>query len=463
MMVMKRRDFIKTIIGGGLTLSTGAWPLLSNAAGASGSVLVNLTLLGGPDFRHLFPPAFSSNSQSYGYRYWKARAGAHGLSDVATAWLQRWQNDYDPVISGGTNFGILKKCGWLKSMWEQGNVAILNNIVGAQTRDHVHAQMVLDQANVRSGPLDIERSGYGGRLAAAAGGNVVSLTAYPRRFCYGPDPLNPQGHKNHNLMDMANTRDAGFYRAIPGQALGVQATMARSLETYYAALNREMPKSSNYRRFVDMYALRQVGDAVTDRLKGLPIPPAIAAFYRSSGPTLSNPYFGAQLRNLYDALACQDLLKMKVASLELPGWDSHRSQKGMIEPLFMDLFGTDKAFDTLYKLLPADTKANLVFVIAGEFGRQLRANGDGGTDHGRGTSVLVIGNPVRGGLYGEMFPESELEILHKPSPDIAGLTEYDHAFAPIVDWLAPGKGLSVFPNMGNALREPGVDFFRLFA
>lgn len=461
---MHRRAFLKTVMG----CAGGAMGLMakssdSYAVGVTKKTVVNVTLEGGPDFRHLFTPPYDSNPQSFGFQYWKARANSHAISDTTSVLQQRWGNDYFHVAHGGVEFGILKKCTWLKTMWDQGNVAILNNVVGAQTRDHVHAQLVLDQANVRSGPLDTERSGWGGRLAAVAGGNVVSLTAHPRRFCYGPNPLNVNAYLNRNLIDMADTRNAGFYRP-PGGMLdkSAEVVMTRSLEAYYAAKTSEMPAKSVYRRFIDMYGLRSLGDAVTERLRSVPVPSPIALLYQNSTAALSDRYFAYQIRNLYDSLICQDILDMRVVSLELPGWDTHRNQKARIEPLFTDMFGANKAMDTVYKLIPSDIQENLVFVIAGEFGRQLKANGDGGTDHGRGTSVLVIGKSVRGGLYGDMFPESELDALQEPSPDITGRTEYDHAFGPIVDWLAPGKALSVFPNTATAIHESGVDFYRLF-
>lgn len=48
----------------------------------------------------------------------------------------------------------------------------------------------------------------------------------------------------------------------------------------------------------------------------------------------------------------------------------------------------------------------------------LRANGDCGADHGRGNYSIPAGRGVNGGVYGEMFPASEIS-------GIAGRTRFD--------------------------------------
>ncbi len=116
-------------------------------------------------------------------------------------------------------------------------------------------------------------------------------------------------------------------------------------------------------------------------------------------------------------------------------------------------FGTGGGLDTLFSSLDASVAENLVILISGEFGRQLSANGDGGTDHGRGNSMLVIGDPVVGGLYGDLFPESELARFDEPSSDIEGLTSMEHVFGAVwgclglfVTGCKPGLAVSCFPT-----------------
>ena len=44
-----------------------------------------------------------------------------------------------------------------------------------------------------------------------------------------------------------------------------------------------------------------------------------------------------------------------------------------------------------------DTLKDTVIVVVSEFGRTLRQNGNGGTDHGRGNVMWLMGGPVAGG------------------------------------------------------------------
>lgn len=77
----------------------------------------------------------------------------------------------------------------------------------------------------------------------------------------------------------------------------------------------------------------------------------------------------------------------------------------------------------------------MVMLIAGEFGRQLTANGHRGTDHGRGDHMFVIGPTVSGDLYGDIFPAAEIERYDQPSAPIEGLTSIERLFGIIVDWM----------------------------
>ena len=101
----------------------------------------------------------------------------------------------------------------------------------------------------------------------------------------------------------------------------------------------------------------------------------------------------------------------------------------------------------------------MIILISGEFGRQLAANGNQGTDHGRGNNMIVVGPSIKGGLYGEMFPESEIEKYDQPGADIDGLTSIERLFGSIADWMQPGSSNIVFPAIEESDLEPGVDFF----
>jgi len=457
---MKRRAFIKALAAS-IVYTGGGLPALGRVAQASSfptldnRVLINMMLSGGPDFRHLFPPPFDSNPDSYGYRYWQARAGAHSIAESSSAYQARWENDYLHASDGQTKFGILAKCGWLKRMWDAGNVAVISNTVGGTTRNHPHCELIMNQGNLSSSPTDSERSGWGGSLAFYSGGNVLSLTRAPRPFAYGPDLSDPDQHDNQNLISMRNTRQLALYRADDVPPHWPKAHITRSLRSYYEALGQDASLNSAYDRFVEHNrALREFGEAIEDRLSTVPLPDSVTALMEGG---LTQSYLGEQIRNLFDSFICSDILTPSTVSMQLGGWDTHRTQREVIEPKLEDLFGDGKAMDVLYQELPDDVRDNAVFLFGGEFGRQLRANGDNGTDHGSGSTILVIGNAVQGAVYGEMFPEEELARLDAPGSEITGLTTIDSVYSQICEWVQPGTSELVFPDRTLSMIEVGIN------
>ncbi|MDH3646236.1 MAG: DUF1501 domain-containing protein [Gammaproteobacteria bacterium] len=468
---MNRRDFLRNTLATTALYSAGGLPGISNLAAANGfapinsRMLVNIMLDGGPDFRHLFAPAFDADTLSFGHRYWEANNTAHSIDGNANAWEQRWNQDYNPVGSAGYEFGILNNSGWLQSMWDAGNVAIVSNVFGSSSRDHAESKLIMDQGNRSSGQANSLRSGWGGRLAAACDTNVVAVTRTPRPFCYGPHPDDPENRSGQWLIPAQDVRDMRLFEASPDDSpRWSRPVITRSLRSYYAVASNELPSDSVYRRFANMERqLREIGEPLDVRMQNVPIPAEIAALYNDVQPALENSYFGEQIRNLHDSIAANDIFDMRIASLEYTGFDTHEGQRDGLETRLNDLFGTGKALDALWQNLPADARANTVFVLAGEFGRQIRSNGDAGTDHGEGTYVLLIGEGVNGGVYGDMYPESELSRLDDPSPQIAGQTAIDHVFGAVCDWMQPGSGSVVFPDRISAPIESGLNLAGLFA
>ncbi len=474
---MKRRDFFKTAIASGLACGLPgikhglAKPLPEAIVPDLGHrVLVFIKLAGGPDLRHLMPPPYDADPSSYGYQYWQAKAAAHGLdkNDPAT-WQQRWENDYTAFTSGETSLGILNQADWLQSMWNDGHVAVVNNMVGGVSRNHAHCQLIMDQGRIETTTTDVQRPGWGGRLAQFSNKKVISLTHTPRDFCFGADPGNPNKRTDEPLISIADSRNIALYHPTAGDELSGSGRIARSLQSYYAAKRNELPTNSHYRQFINHEAkAREFGDQISSHLASEQIPDAILNLYAGEN-RLNSPYFGKQIRNLRDSLVLSDLLDYNVVSMEYNGWDSHKSQKDSIEPKLHDLFGAGRGLDTLYQQLPESVSDQLIFVIAGEFGRQIKANGDNGCDHGKGNSMLVIGKQVNGvatdktsRAHGDMFPLAELDRLSESSPDIDGLTEIDHLFGEICDAISPGAGNHVFPTRAARALEADVDLSGLF-
>lgn len=76
---------------------------------------------------------------------------------------------------------------------------------------------------------------------------------------------------------------------------------------------------------------------------------------------------------------------VRTITIDIGGWDSHFDQRTMLEK---SVGGLDAALSQFAKaVLPG---GNVTIVVQSEFGRTARENGTGGTDHGRGTVMMVL-------------------------------------------------------------------------
>ncbi len=84
----------------------------------------------------------------------------------------------------------------------------------------------------------------------------------------------------------------------------------------------------------------------------------------------------------------------RIASFSINGWDTHNRQDRAIKGALSRLSDT---ILTLKQRLGADVWQKTSIVAMTEFGRTVRLNGTGGTDHGTGGAMVLAGGAIRGG------------------------------------------------------------------
>lgn len=93
--------------------------------------------------------------------------------------------------------------------------------------------------------------------------------------------------------------------------------------------------------------------------------------------------------------------KIQMAFVALGGWDTHIRQGGATGQLAGRLSPLAVGLATLAERLGPMFDDTTVVVMS-EFGRTARENGNGGTDHGRGNAMWIMGGRVAGGkVYGD--------------------------------------------------------------
>ncbi len=139
-------------------------------------------------------------------------------------------------------------------------------------------------------------------------------------------------------------------------------------------------------------------------------------------------------------------LGLRVATVDYGGWDTHANQAGDFAGLLGDLSRTLMAF--WRDLGPRQQDVSVV--IQSEFGRRLRSNASGGTDHGRAGAMMVLGPQARGGRLLGHWPGLQNEALEEGA-DLAVTTDYRDVLADILtSHMGVADVSAIFPNLARA-------------
>ncbi len=119
-------------------------------------------------------------------------------------------------------------------------------------------------------------------------------------------------------------------------------------------------------------------------------------------------------------------LPTRVYSVETGGFDTHTGQRARHDRLMTDIDGAVSAF---LGDLEAMGHAKRVCVVAfSEFGRRVKENGSGGTDHGVAGPMFLFGPSVNGGLHGRHPSLSDLD-----AGDLKHTVDFRDVYATLID------------------------------
>ncbi len=160
--------------------------------------------------------------------------------------------------------------------------------------------------------------------------------------------------------------------------------------------------------------------------------------------------FPTSLRELAKLIKAD--IGLETAFVDIGGWDHHAgegSTRGALANRLREFSGGLRAFhDDL-----GDRIEDVVIVTMSEFGRTAKENGNGGTDHGHGNAMLVLGGPVRGGQVYGRWPGLEREQLYEER-DLAITTDFRTVLGEVVTRHLGARDLdAIFPDfeMGEPL------------
>jgi uncharacterized protein (DUF1501 family) len=319
-------------------------------------------------------------------------------------------------------FGLHPRMAPLKRLWDAGLLAPIHACGSPDaTRSHFDAQDYMESATPG---IKATRDGWLNRYLQARGSTSplqgVAVTRQTPRSMQGRAATLAFGS-----LDEFAVRDIG------GSGQAIQDSYLRSRD---ALLN------TSAREAFDAMRILQTATAGSDQ-------PAGGAVYPPSP-------FGRALREI--ARVAKADVGLEVAFAESSGWDTHVNQGAGDGQLAGRLDDLARGLDALTRDL-GDRMADTVILTMSEFGRAASQNGNGGTDHGHGNAMLVIGGPVRGGrVYGK-WPGLRDQDRYE-ARDLAVTTDFRDVFAEIVTRHlgAPASALATVIPGFTAPAPPGL-------
>ena len=303
----------------------------------------------------------------------------------------------DEIIKIDDQIGMAPSMGPLKELYDQGRVAIIHGAGYADSpRSHFRSMDIWHTCE----PDKVGTEGWAGRLARELDPSKENvLTAI--NFGHGlPRALAVPG------VPVAAIADLGTYGLLTG--ITDTAQRAKALDLFSRMYTPTVGGG-----FVNDY-LRATG---TDAMVGADIV-KIAPEKYSSNVEYPNSPIAMHLKDIAQVYLAD--LGTRIFYTQHASFDTHAGEMAAHPVLWKDISEGISAF--FEDLKEHDAGDNVVMYLFSEFGRRVHDNGSG-TDHGAAGVMFAIGDPVKGGLYGEM-PSAAAEDLEQgdlvPNYDFRG-------------------------------------------
>ena len=316
----------------------------------------------------------------------------------------------DQIIPITDELGLHPALAPLKKYWDEGNLAIIQGI------------------GYPNGSLSHFRSMD---IWATCEPEVIGLTGWLGSVIQDVDPT------GENVLTGVN-----FGRGLPRSLAteGVAVASVGDLSSY--GLLTEMGQESQRMEALDlfgrMYAPAIGQGAVDDyirrtgieALKGADILTTAPGKYRSE-VEYANTAMGGYLRDMAQVHNADFGTRVLFTTAPYNIFDTHANQAVGHANLLLDVASNIDSFMTDIRQLGKSDNVTLFFYS--EFGRRAMDNGSG-TDHGTGGVAFVLGDHVKGGLYGE-YPSLEPNEL-EDGGNLQWQVDFRSAYTTLLDrWM----------------------------
>jgi len=332
----------------------------------------------------------------------------------------------DQVLPINNSIGFHPAMGPIKKLYDEGKVAIIQGIgYPKPSRSHFRSMDIWHTCE----PTKVGDEGWVGRAIRDLDpqkDNVLTGVNFGRGL---PRALAVPG------VPVASVGNLETYGVLTGIKAEDQRTMA--LETFSRTYSPMLGKGPVLSYFA------QTG---LDALKGADILSTALDNY-SSSVKYGNDDVAQYMKNIVQTHLANLGTRVLYTTAPYNSFDTHAGELANHTRLWTQ---TSQAISAFYDdLKEHNATDNVVLFVFTEFGRRVHDNGSG-TDHGAGGHVFVIGDAVKGGLYGE-YPSLEAGKLMKG--DLHYNNDFRGTYATLLErWM----GLDAKPIVGGSFEQ--LDF-----
>jgi len=404
---ISRRSFLKAAGATGIVAGLASEGMFTRLAfGATpyvGDVLVVLSLRGGMDSLQAVVPAAAAQYDHY----------VNHRPGIAVP-----QNQLLPLDA---NFGMHPAMAPLKPFYDDGSLGIVNAVGMAQpNRSHFAAMEEMERAapgtSLRTGWLDrvlglrdtdspFQATQMGSNSAASA-----FLGPAPELAMWNIDGFQLSGAGNPAERSRWDTALRGVHAGAP-ESIGAPALTA------LAALD------------------------TAAQLKAAGYTPANGAVYPDIG-------LGRALRDVARLIKAD--VGLQVAAVDYGDWDMHAGQGDVANGWMVDHLGEFSSALAAFATDLGNAMGDVTLITLTEFGRRVEENGSGGTDHGFGQAVFLMGDGVRGGqVHGDWPGIAQSDLV---DGDLDATTDYRNLLASVLEkrcGASAGDVAGIFPGIDN--------------
>ena len=424
---LNRREFLKGCCATAAAGAVGPAMLFSDPAYAAVNpydTIVHVFLRGGIDGLNLVPPISGADRTHYEQARPNLQIAASGTYGALPL-----------TLAGGaaTGFGLHPSATGLRDLWNDGRLAIVQScgLLTTLTRSHFDAQLYLDL-----GTPGQKGSGNGWITRAwATHPGATGMETMPELAVNSRTPANMLGATQ--ALSMSSPSDF----AMNAGAWSWQ-TMRSGYPAGFHGVNETLQQI-----WAGHSSIEKNGQRADQSLRVIAQQP-----YAALPGSWPDNNFSRQLWTVAQSIRFN--LGLRYASLDLGGWDTHDGQgtAGAGYNYYQNKIAElSQALSALYADLAAGGEIGRVtIVVQSEFGRRVKQNGSGGTDHGYGNPLLVLGGAVNGRRFYGNWQGLDPEVLAPYFGDVPVTTDYRRVFSELlIRRMGNNKLGTVFPGYGG--------------